>query len=209
VRVPDREAVMPELQLTCQALLSGHRPDDREATRAAGAELSSLHTSDTNGLHPFTPDDQLMAAAASAGSVIAVVPELEQRLQALLRTLETTAPDAGTLLPSHGDFHANQLLELDGGLAVIDFDEMCAAPAALDFSSYVAHLVDGRTDDLDSAALALGGLVQGYGERPRGVSWYLATSILRRSPFPFRFMEPRWPTRVENMVAAAEEALQL
>lgn len=209
VRVPDREAVMPELQLTCQALLSGQRPDDRKATRAAGAELFTLHTSDTNGLRPFTPDDQLMAAAASAGSVIAVVPELEQRLQALLRTLETTAPDAGTLLPSHGDFHANQLLELDRELAVIDFDEMCAAHAALDFSSYVAHLVNGGTDDLDSAALALGGLVQGYGRRPRGVSWYLATSILRRSPFPFRFMEPRWPTRIESMVAAAEQALHL
>jgi len=209
VRVPDREAVMPELQLTCQALLSGQRPDDRKATRAAGAELFTLHTSDTNGLRPFTPDDQLMAAAASAGSVIAVVPELEQRLQALLRTLETTAPDAGGLHPSHGDFHANQLLELDRGLAVIDFDEMCAAPAALDFSSYVAHLVNGDADDLDSAALALGGLVQGYGRRPRGVSWYLATSILRRSPFPFRFMQPQWPTRIENMVTAAEEALHL
>ena len=28
-------------------------------------------------------------------------------------------------------------------LAVIDFDEMCAAAAALDLSSYVAHLVNG------------------------------------------------------------------
>jgi ABC-type multidrug transport system fused ATPase/permease subunit len=209
VRVPDREAVMPELQLTCQALLSGQRPDGRKATRPAGAELFTLHTSDTNGLRPFTPDDQLMAAAASAGSVIAVAPELEQRLQALLRTLEATAPDAGPLRPSHGDFHANQLLELDRGLAVIDFDEMCAAPAALDFSSYIAHLVTGGTDDLDAAARALQGLVEGYGSRPRGVSWYLATSILRRSPFPFRFMEPEWPRRIESMVAAAEEALHL
>ncbi len=209
VRVPGREAVMPELQLTCQALLTGERPDGRKATRAAGAELFTLHASDAKGLRPFTPDDQLGAAAASAGSVSAVVPELEPRLEALLRTLEATAPDAGPLLPSHGDFHANQLLELDRGLAVIDFDEMCVAPAALDFSSYVAHLVNGNTDDLESAALALGGLVQGYGRRPRAVSWYLATSILRRSPFPFRFMEPHWPTRIENMVAAAEEALHL
>ena len=209
VRVPDREAVMPELQLTCQTMLAGKRPDDRRATRAAGAELFTLHASDANGLRPFTPEDQLTAAAASAGSVSAVAPELEPRLQALLSTLEATAPDAGHLLASHGDFHANQLLELDHGLAVIDFDEMCAAHAALDFSSYVAHLVNGNTGDLESAALALGGLVQGYGRRPRGVSWYLATSILRRSPFPFRFMEPQWPTRIENMVAAAEEALHL
>jgi hypothetical protein len=209
VRVPEREAVMPELQLTCQSLLAGQRPDDRKATRAAGAELFTLHTSEASDLKTFTPDDQLMAASASAGSVIAVVPELEPRLQALLRTLEATMPDAGPLVPCHGDFHANQLLELEQGLALIDFDEMCAAPAALDFASYVSHLVDGRTRQLDHAAQALGGLVQGYGRRPRGVSWYLATSILRRSPFPFRFMEQGWPTRIENMVAASEEALHL
>ena len=209
VRVPDREAVIPELRLTCQALLSGRRPDDHKATRAAGAELFTLHASEAEGLRPFTPEGQFMAAVASVGSVVAVAPELEPRLKAMLHTLETTAPEAGPLLPSHGDFHANQLLDLDRGLAVIDFDEMCAAPAALDLSSYIAHLVTGGTDDLDAAARALQGLVEGYGSRPRGVSWYLATSILRRSPFPFRFMEPEWPRRIESMVAAAEEALHL
>ena len=209
MRVPDREAVIPEMRLTCQTLLSGRRPDDHQATRAAGAELFTLHSSEAEGLRPFTPEGQLTAAAASAGSVVAVAPELEPRLKAMLRTLEATAPESGPLLPSHGDFHANQLLELDRELAVIDFDEMCAAPAALDFSSYIAHLVTGGTDDLDAAARALHGLVEGYGSRPRGVSWYIATSILRRSPFPFRFMEPEWPKRIESMVAAAEEALHL
>jgi Ser/Thr protein kinase RdoA (MazF antagonist) len=189
--------------------LQGQPPDDRKAARAAGAELFTLHASDANGLRRFTPEDQLIAAAASAGSVTAVLPELEGRLQALLRTLEETMPDAGPLLPAHGDFHANQLLDLDRGLAVIDFDEMCAAPAALDFSSYVAHLVKGGAEDMETAAHALGGLVQGYGSRPRGTSWYVATSILRRSPFPFRFMEPNWPSSIERMVGAAEEALHV
>ena len=168
------------------------------ASRLRCDRIASLHT-----------EDQLIAAAASVGSVTAVLPELEPRLQALLRTLEETMPEAGPLLPAHGDFHANQLLEVDHRLAVIDFDEMCAAPAALDFSSYVAHLVNGDLDDMDAAARALGGLVQGYGSRPRGVSWYVATSILRRSPFPFRFMQPQWPRSIERMVAAAEEALHV
>jgi ATP-binding cassette subfamily B protein len=209
LRVPAREAVLPELQLTCQTLLDGRRPDGRQAARAAGAELFTLHASDANRLRRFTPEDQLIAAAASAGSVTAVLPELEPRLQALLRTLEETMPEAGPLLPAHGDFHANQLLEVDRRLAVIDFDEMCAAPAALDFSSYVAHFVNGDPDDMDAAVRALGGLVHGYGSRPRGVSWYVATSILRRSPFPFRFMQPQWPRCIERMVAAAEEALHV
>ena len=209
LRVPAREAVVPELQLTCQSLLIGRRPDDRKAAGAAGAELFTLHASDAIRLRGFTVEDQLLAAAASVSSVTAVVPELEPRLQALLRTLEATMPDAGPLVPAHGDFHANQLLDLDHGLAVIDFDEMCAAPAALDFSSYVAHLVTGDPGDIDVAARALGGLVHGYGSRPRGASWYVATSILRRSPFPFRFLEPQWPSRIERMVASAEEALHV
>jgi hypothetical protein len=209
VRVPEREAVIPELQLTCQSLLAGRVPDDRRVTKAAGAELFTLHTSSARDLRSFTPEDQFLAASASATSVTAVVPELESRLQGLLRTLETTMPDAGPLLTAHGDFHVGQVLELERGLALIDFDEMCAAPAALDFSSYAAHLVDGDEGDLEAAALALAGLTQGYGLRPRGVSWFLATSILRRAPFPFRLMEPDWPIRIERMVNAAEEALHL
>jgi ATP-binding cassette, subfamily B, bacterial len=210
LRIPGREAVLPELQLTSQALLDGRPPAAGDGPlRAAGSVLATLHRSQAQGLRPFTPVDQLKAAVGSVGTVVAVVPELEERLQALKRTLEATMPDPRPLVPVHGDFHANQLLESDGALAVIDFDEMCAAPAALDFSSYAAHLINGDVDDLEAANVALDGLAQGYGGRPRAVSWFLATSILRRSPFPFRFMEPEWPRRIESMVAAAEEALHL
>ena len=92
---------------------------------------------------------------------------------------------------------------------VIDFDEMCAAAAALDLASYAAHHVNGGEGDMTAASAALAGLVAGYGVRPHALAWYLSTSILRRSPFPFRFMEPNWPLRIERMVTDAEEALHL
>ena len=50
-------------------------------------------------------------------------------------------------------------------------------------------------------------LIDGYGERPQHLSWYLATMILRRAARPFRYFEPDWRPRVEEMVASAEEAL--
>jgi hypothetical protein len=137
------------------------------------------------------------------------VPELEQRLTGLLRMLELTIPDQSSLVTAHGDYHANQLLEIDGSLAMIDFDEMCSAAVALDLSSYAAHHVNGGEGDLTAASGALEGLVAGYGVRPHALAWYLSTSILRRSPFPFRLMEPHWPQRIERMVVAAEEALHL
>jgi ABC-type multidrug transport system ATPase subunit len=210
LRIPRREAVLPELQLTCQAMLPGRPPSAAgDPAQAAGAVLAGLHRSRLPGLRPFTHADQLRAAAGSAGSVTAVVPELEQRLTGLLRMLELTIPDQSSLLPAHGDYHSNQLLEIDGALAVIDFDEMCAASAALDVASYAAHHVNGGEGDMTAASAALAGLVAGYGVRPHALAWYLSTSILRRAPFPFRFMEPNWPLRIERMVTDAEEALHL
>ena len=210
LRIPRREAVLPELHLTCQAMLPGRPPSAAgDPALAAGELLAALHRARLPALRSFTHADQLRAAAGSAGSVTAVVPELEQRLTGLLRTLELTIPDQSSLLPAHGDYHSNQLLEIDGALAVIDFDEMCAAAAALDLASYAAHHVNGGEGDMTAASAALAGLVAGYRVRPHALAWYLSTSILRRAPFPFRFMEPNWPLRIERMVTDAEEALHL
>jgi hypothetical protein len=207
---PQGEAVLPDVRLTCQTMLAGTPPQGHHAAaEAAGSALATWHRAPPDGLHSFPPDRQLAAAASSANSTAAVAPELRERLQRLIRELERAAPDAADPVAAHGDFHANQVLELEGGLAVIDFDEICAAPAALDFSSYVAHLVNGGAGELDAAATALDDLVTGYGSRPAGLSWYVATSIVRRAPFPFRFMDERWPERTEQMVADAEAALAL
>jgi aminoglycoside phosphotransferase (APT) family kinase protein len=90
---------------------------------------------------------------------------------------------------------------------MIDFDEMTAAPPALDLATYAAHQLWGDEGGLDAARAILDELVEGYGERPEGLDWYLAALILRRSSHPFRRMRPDWPQRVEAMVGAAEEAL--
>jgi hypothetical protein len=210
VVVPTAEAVLPELQLTCQTLLSGAPPREQHAAaRTAGAVLAAAHRASLDGLRPFPPAGQLASARSSAGSAAAVAPELTTRLARLLRELELTTPEISESVSAHGDFHANQVLERDDGLALIDFDEVCAAPAALDFSSYVAHLVNGSVGELEAASEALEDLVAGYGARPVGLAWYVATSIIRRAPFPFRFMQDDWPERIEQMVTDAESALRL
>jgi ATP-binding cassette, subfamily B, bacterial len=159
------------------------------------------------GLPAAQPDDQLRHAAASAQLVTAIRPDLEGRLQRLLAELEDTAPDANGLVPTHGDFNARQLLVTRDGLAVVDFDAMCLAPAALDLATYAAYLVLGADDDLDEANAVLEELLDGYGDDPLGLSWYLATCILRRSPRPFRYLDEHWPERVEGMIDAAEAVI--
>ena len=210
VRTAQGEGALDELQLTCEALLAGDETDPVRDAAAAGSVLAALHASDVNGLKAFSPTDQLNAAALAAESAAAVVPELDDRLQALLRLLELTRPDFEHVTPVHGNFHARQLISVAGAFVVTDLDNMRVAPPALDLASYAARLVTGsETNELTTAASAVEGLVEGYGGRPRGLSWYLATALVIRSPSPFHFLQPHWPSRIETMIGAAEDALHL
>jgi ATP-binding cassette, subfamily B, bacterial len=204
--VPRLEAVLRDRLITVQSLLPGAALPGAEAAAAdAGALLSLLHASPANGHRSVPPAGQLAAAAASAALVATIVPELRRRLDRLLGSLATLPGDAA-LVPSHGDFNARQLLVHRGALALTDFDEFCMAPRALDPATYAAYLVRGRPGDLGMARAALEDVVTGYGERPPHLDWYLATMILRRAARPFRYFERDWRARVEEMVAAAEEA---
>lgn len=208
VYVSRSEGAIESLHLTCERFVRGSEPGP-EAADVAGATLAALHASRLEGLRTFTAVDQLKAAAAAVDDITALVPELEARLQNLLQTLELTRPDLEELVSAHGNFHPRQLLVVDGTMTVLDFDHVRAAPAALDVSTYVARLIDGSERDMEVAAEALARIAEGYGRRPRALSWYLATSIVRRAPMTFRLLVPEWPLRIEKMIVEAEDALHL
>lgn len=204
---PNFVTFLPELRLTVQSRLNGKRPGHPgDVAYGAGAILAELHTAQAPMLRRERPHDQLTAAASSASFVAALRPELRGRIETLLDRLEDSRPEANGLVPSHGDFNARQLVIRRGDLAVVDFDGMCLAPAALDPAIYGAYLVLGGPGDLERARVVLEDLLEGYGERPPGLDWYLATSILRRAPRPFRYLDDHWPELLEGMLAASEEA---
>jgi ATP-binding cassette subfamily B protein len=221
VRAPAFEGALPARLVTVQRRLTGSpfpRPD--AAAREAGELLRELHgawapvaapeAAREAGLGAAVPSEQLAAAAAWARVVAALLPALGRRLETLLRELEEAVPWIDRLVLSHGDFNARQLLATrDDGLAIIDWDSARLAPAALDPATYAAHVVSGGPGDLDEATDVLEELLEGYGQRPPGLSWYLATSIVRRTPEPFRYLDEQWPERIEGMVAASEAALRL
>jgi ATP-binding cassette subfamily B protein len=208
--VPRFEAVLPAQRVTAQSLLPGRTVADAVgAASPAGSLLAALQGAELDSvrLDVAPPARQLAAAAASARLVVTIAPALRPRVAHLLRELEQAIPDARELVPSHGDFNARQLLLVGGELALTDFDEFCLAPPALDLATYVAYVVRGEPAHLVTAANVLEALLDGYGERPSAMSWYLATMFLRRAPRPFRYFEPEWPEGVEAMVDAAEDAL--
>jgi hypothetical protein len=200
------EAAIPELRLTAQSFVEGASPAGPvEAAPAAGAFLAMLHGTPNDTVRITPPSHRLESATASARLLASIEPRLEQRLDALLRRLEERMPDEPLVL-SHGDFHARQMLELDGDYGVIDFDASCRAPAALDMATYVSSLVRGR-DDLPAGMAALDVLGEAYGRQPAGVPWYLTCVLLRRASIPFRVFRESWPEQVEDRVRCAEMAL--
>jgi hypothetical protein len=209
-RGPRLHGAFADLRLTVQPALEGDpvpRVHARDVAPPAGRMLRVLHESRVPGLPVATAEALLVDARASARLVAAVAPALACRSLDLLARLEEHAPAADAFVPSHGDFNVSQFLEVRGALAVLDFDEACLAPAALDVASYAANLVGGRAGDLDRARQALDALLDGYGARPANVDWYLAALLLRRARNPFRLHKRRWPKRIEQMLAAAEEVL--
>jgi ATP-binding cassette subfamily B protein len=218
VRTAPFEAAFPDLRVTAQPLVAGRAPAGAaEVAREAGATLRNLHDSAVAGraralwrvrlLDALAPMPKQATPADLADSITTIAPRLGPRLASLVHRLETTAPANERLVPSHGDFHAGQLLETHSELAVLDFDHLCAAPPALDVAGYGAHLVNGDEGELQTAHRAVEALVEGYGEEPANLPWYLATSILARAVFPFQCVDEDWPERVEAIVEAAETAL--
>ena len=178
---PRLHGALPELRLTVQSALDGI-PVSRARARAvapiAGAMLGLLHDAEVPGL-PVAASGRTLASAARAGRFTAAV-----------------APGL-----------ARRTLDLQGAIAVLDFDEACLAPRALDVTSYAANLVSGRPGDLARADAALTSLLAGYGAPPHALHWYLAVALLRRAPSPFRLHKRNWLHRTEAIVAAAEAVL--
>jgi aminoglycoside phosphotransferase (APT) family kinase protein len=169
--------------------------------------LRVLHGTKAPRLAIAPAGGMLALAGHGARLAAALAPGLARRALDLLARLEENAPDIAELVPSHGDFNISQFLEVDGALAVLDFDEACFAPRALDVASYAANLVSGRRGDLARADAALAALLEGYGPAPEGLHWYLAASLLRRAPSPFRLHKRRWLQRTDAIVGAAEAVL--
>jgi glycosyltransferase involved in cell wall biosynthesis len=207
VATPAFEGCIPELLVTVQSHVPGTQVESPAAAAAdAGAALARLHGGSRGRLRDFPPAEQLCAAACAAELASRVAPGVRPRLDALLARLEAGVPSGLDHVTAHGDFHSGRLLEGGDGPVITGFESMCGAPAALDLAGYAAHVVDGGGADLDTALATLDLMLEGYGQRPEHLSWYLATTILRRVAEPFRHQDDGWPERTEEMVAAAERA---
>lgn len=203
---PAFEAALPELRATVQEAVEGSSPPDAVAAAglAAGLAREVRGAVSGAGLPLAPPQQQLAEARRHAALACALLPEEEARIERLLRALDASAPRLTPLAPAHGDFHVDQLLVERGVPRIVDFDDMCLAPAALDLATYAADVVRGRPEDKASLTAVVRPLLAAYGDEPPGFQWYLATAVLCRCTHAFRVFAPDWPERVEGTLSVAE-----
>jgi ATP-binding cassette, subfamily B, bacterial len=202
------EASFPELRLTVQSAVDGAVPDAAvDAAEEAGSLASWLQQASVRPPAEVGTSRILAVASRRAALVEAIVPELWQRVRALLAALREESPNGHPLVPAHGDFHVDQLLRVRGELVVVDFDEMCLSSPAFDLATYLADVVRGRGDDLAAIEAVRGPLLAGYGGCPPALDWHLAAAVLMRAPHPFHRLTPAWPERVAGIVGVSEAVL--
>jgi aminoglycoside phosphotransferase (APT) family kinase protein len=200
------EGALPDLRATVQLVLDGTSPGGGvHIARAAGALLQRIHDLPSEGLAARSAEHTLDAARRAATVLQAVDPAATDQIGRLLERLERQIPSEELTVTSHGDFHRGELIRRGGELAVLDVDEASLAAPARDLATYAAHAA---THDDGEAATVLDALLEGYGARPDALRWYLSASLLRRAERPFRVLEEDWPDRVEQLVDAAEAALE-
>jgi hypothetical protein len=208
LRTPGLEACLLDLRLTVQREVVGAPPTPEEAAEAAGALVRRLQAAPLAPARLVGPASLLTLAVEKAALAARIRPELTPRLTKLLRRLSRTAPPEDGLVPAHGDFDADQLVDADDGeLVVLDFDDVCRAPPAFDLATYLADVARGRNGDLAAVDAVRRPLLAGYGARPPALEWYLAAVVLTRAPHAFQRGVPDWPERVEGMVRTAEDVL--
>jgi len=202
-------ASLPDLRMTVQGALAGDKVTRQRAPdlfESVGRLMRALHGRSGDVLQEAPAPVQLGYADDKAAVVARVAPHLAARVGRLIERLEATRPGAEALVTSHGDFDPSQLLEVGGGIALLDLDKACTAAPAVDAACFAAGMARARDGDIvGPARRALAGLEAGYGDAFPDADWYLATTLLRRSEALFRRLRPGWAEAMEAMVDGAAE----
>jgi Phosphotransferase enzyme family len=208
LRTPRAGRCLRDLRVTSQAAVEGSCPTPAEVATVAGLLVRRLQASSLAPAWLATTDYLLALAAEKAAMAAQTLPGLALRLRRAVAVLRRTAPAVTELVPAHGDFDADQLLDAGGGEPfVIDFDDACLAAPALDLATYLADVVRGEADDLARLEDVRERLLAGYGSEPKQLDWHVAAIVLTRTLHAFRRGRDDWPERAEGVVGAAEGVL--
>ena len=165
-----------------------------------------------------TLDAEVEALRALSAAVAALCPRLAQAAAALGRRLAAALAEcAGAVRAVHGDFYAKQVLLAGDRVGILDLDEAAWGDPAADLGLFIAHLerdaIEGRRLPGGGVERAAAALLAGY-EREAGYRFgrelavRTAVGLMHLAPEPFRYHQPDWPERTEEILCWADAILR-
>ncbi len=183
-----------------------------DAFERVGTALAELHGQWVGSLPRLRVEQEASRLWEIVKLVSFLCPQLSDRLRAVVDRVAAALADRpatrGTL---HGDFYAGQVLLSDDQVVLLDLDRATQGDPSADLGNFLGHLERDVACGLvcrSHASEAAAGLLEGYqrttGASASGVSAHTAAALLRLCSEPFRYREPDWPERVEELMDAAE-----
>lgn len=182
----------------------------------AGSVAATIHGRKIAGAGLRCADHPGAVLTSAEKALSELAPSLESRVFALTRRLAPQlAYSTGEARTVHGDFYADQLLQLeDGCTGVLDLDRVAAGDPAADLGCFLGHIqraaISGDVSRPAPDLANLGGaMLAGYAASAAPppfarVRAHAAAVLLRLAVEPFRRREPSWLARTEAIVASAE-----
>lgn len=225
LRIPRPLAFRADVGLLLQTPVPG-RPLGRDRNRrrflqlcrAAGSALAAVHGSGVPFGRPRRLDDLLARLESTLPELPFVAPQLYDRLRRLASQLAARAARTrpGPLVPSHGDFKWDQLLERGGRFSLIDFELFCQAEPEYDAGSFCAYLPPSRPRDWAEAAapaLLRAAFLRAYRRasgrvlRMERLALYEAAALAVRALAHVWHHQPGWELRAAQLLDLAFERL--
>lgn len=185
--------------------------------RALGRALAAVH--DSGLLHPVLrrPHDEAGVLTSALRELQALAPALAGGVPAQAGALGSRVAQQLVLLPwearmIHGDFSISSALAEDGEIHLRNWEQAATGDVHFDLGSLAARLelhsiaVAGTAE---TAAAAFEHFIDAYaaarGRAPDATALriHTAAALLRLVGEPFRTRGPRWPQRIERLLARA------
>lgn len=116
--------------------------DPAETCRAAGRALAMLHNLSPTDLNKFTPNDEVNATGRWV-DLARNLGRLDRRSSSIWTTLRRWASQicASDSAMIHRDFYDSQMLRLESGWGLVDFDTVAQGDPEQDVGNFIGHAI--------------------------------------------------------------------
>ena len=181
-----------------------------ETFEKVGAELAKLHSSEIDGLIPFTRNEESTKLHLLTEKLKFLCPHLGSMAESISKQLATWLTSQSNIYrPVHGDFYAKQVMVSNTNVTIIDLDNAALSDPRADLGLFLAHIeqniIRGLLPDRNVTHI-MDALLKGYSSCLTenflldDLEVYTAIGLFQLIHHPFRRHESGWQKLVEAIL---------